>query len=92
MKVTLIKKASWCAQCEEAERILADLQTRDKYRDIPIEIIDEGKSPQAASGFQYQKLPNMWVGDQLIFEGEASEELVKEALETALRPKGSGGL
>ncbi len=92
MKVTLIKKASWCPLCEEAERILADLQTRDKYREIPVEILDEGKSPQEVARFQYSQLPNLWVGDQMIFEGQPSEELVRGALETALRPKGSGGL
>ncbi len=91
MKVTVVK-ASWCPHCEEADRILSDLQVRDKYRDIPVEVIDEEKSPQEAAKYKYDKIPNFWVNNEMIFEGEPTEDLVKKALETAMRPKGSGGL
>ncbi|MFZ2257222.1 MAG: hypothetical protein WAV55_03685 [Clostridiaceae bacterium] len=83
-KITYIK-ASWCPYCSKADNILTRLKrNNDQYNQIEFEIIDEDLDPQKAAQYQYELVPNMWLGQEKVLEGIPSTELLKAVLDKAL--------
>ena len=85
-KVTMFTMES-CPYCREALRFIEELYKRDKrYRDIPIEKIDEIKHPEIANKYDYYYVPTFYVGERKAHEGAASLQAVKRVFDEALKP------
>ena len=74
-----------CPYCREALRCMDDLYQSDpRYRDIPIEIIDEGKYPDIANQYDYYYVPTYYVGETKAHEGAVNSKIVKRVFDEAL--------
>lgn len=59
-------------------------RNNEEYEDIDIEVIDEDLDPDRAAQYQYELVPNMWIGRRKVLEGIPSTDSVKAVLELAL--------
>ena len=85
-KITLFVIAS-CPYCREALRYMDQLyKTDERYRDIPIEKIDENQHPEIASQYDYYYVPTFYVGERKVHEGASKPEDVKRVFDEALKP------
>jgi len=83
-KVTMFVIES-CPYCREALRLMEELYKRDKrYRDIPLEKIDEKAHPEIANAYDYYYVPTFYVGEKKVHEGAASLQAVKRVFDEAL--------
>jgi len=74
-----------CPYCRKALGYMEQLYNSDeRYRDIPIEKIDEKKYPEIADKYDYYYVPTYYVGEEKVHEGEAGLEDVKRVFDEAL--------
>jgi len=74
-----------CPYCREAQRYMDDLfKSDEKYREIPIEIIDERMQPDIANSYDYYYVPTFFVGERKAHEGAVSARKVKQVFDEAL--------
>ena len=84
-KITLFILAN-CPYCREALRYMEELYKTDaRYRDIPLEKIDEGKSPEIANKYDYYYVPTFYVGEKKVHEGAVSLQAVRQIFDEALK-------
>jgi len=84
-KITMFTMES-CPYCREALRFIEELYKRDgRYRDIPLEKIDENKHPEIAKQYDYYYVPTFYVGEKKVHEGASSLQAVKNVFEEALK-------
>lgn len=64
---------------------LKDLQSREPYSKVKVELIDELSHPALAEKYDYYYVPTFYVGDKKVHEGHAEcrdvEAVLKKALE-----------
>ena len=83
-KVTMFIIAS-CPYCREAMCFIDELYKTDKrYRDVPLEQIDERKHPEIANKYDYYYVPTFYVGEKKAHEGASSLQAVKRVFDEAL--------
>jgi len=83
-KITMFVLAS-CPYCHEALRFMEQLYQSDRrYRDIPLEKIDERRHPEIADKYDYYFVPTFYVGDRKAHEGAATLQAVKKVFDEAL--------
>jgi len=76
-----------CPYCHEALRFMDQLyETDGRYRQIPLETIDEKKHPEIADKYDYYYVPTFYVGEKKMHEGAASLQAVKHVFDEALKP------
>lgn len=73
-----------CPHCLLADGYLRYLRTKDKYKDIEIEKINESKEPELADQYDYYYVPTFYVGDEKVHEGHAEKADVQKVLDLAL--------
>ncbi|MGI6077813.1 MAG: glutaredoxin family protein [Fastidiosipilaceae bacterium] len=85
MKPVYMIVTSWCPHCKRARGILQDLlEENPAWKELSITIIDEeNDKDQIKPFFNYYYVPTVYVGEDKSFEGVPSEDLLREALETA---------
>ncbi|MDD8048425.1 MAG: thioredoxin family protein [Thomasclavelia sp.] len=76
-----------CPHCKLARKCLKELQEEDKYKDIKIEMIDEGLNPEVANQYDYYYVPTFFNDDKKLFEGHMEKEDVKKVLDEYLAGK-----
>lgn len=83
-KLTYFKLAS-CPYCRECDRFLEALKAEHPaYKDIEIEVIDEGKHPDIAEKYDYYYVPTFFMGDKKLHEGASTMAKIKAVLDAAL--------
>lgn len=84
-KTMYVLTTSWCPHCKRAKQLISDLLTEHpELRAVDLQIIDEEKEPEKMqSFFKYYYVPTVYVGEEKIFEGVPSDQLIKEAFEKA---------
>jgi len=83
-KITMFTMAS-CPYCREALRFMDELYKSDeRYRSIPLEMIDEVVHPEIANRYDYYYVPTYYVGDKKKHEGAATLKAVKRVFDEAL--------
>jgi len=84
-KITMFYKES-CPYCIAAIKWMNELVKKDeKYRAIPITMIEEDAHPEIADKYDYYYVPTYYVGDEKRHEGAASLEKVKAVFDAALK-------
>ena len=74
-----------CPYCREALRFIDELYKTDKrYRDVPLEKIDENHHPEIANKYDYYYVPTFYIGEKKAHEGAASLKIVKRVFDEAL--------
>lgn len=75
-----------CPHCKKAFEYLRKLQEENLYyRNIQIEVIDEGKHPDIANYYDYWYVPAFYVDNQKIHEGVPTIEKIQAVLEEAIK-------
>jgi thiol-disulfide isomerase/thioredoxin len=76
---------SWCPYCRKALGWIDELRKENQeYSQVEIKTIDEEKEPALASKYDYYYVPTFYVGDEKIFEGVPTKEIVRNVFEKAL--------
>ena len=74
-----------CPYCKAALGWMEELYALDeRYKAIPIEIIEEKKNAQIADEYDYYYVPTYYIDEVKVHEGAASFDIVKEVFDTAL--------
>lgn len=83
-KITMFTMAG-CRYCHEALRYIEELYKSDeRYRDIPLEKIDENEHPDIADRYDYYFVPTFYVGGKKMHEGAANLQAVRRVFDLAL--------
>ncbi len=73
-----------CPYCKKAARFMEELmKEKPKFKDIPLEIIDETLEPEVANSYDYYFVPTYYVDNEKVHEGVASKEDIKNVFERA---------
>ncbi len=74
-----------CPYCRNALRWMDELTRENpKYKDIPLEIIDESEHRALAKAHDYFLVPTWYLDGVKAYEGVATREIVKSIFEKAL--------
>ncbi len=73
-----------CPHSIHALKCLKELQSREPYSKVHVELIDELSRPDYADGFDYYYVPTFYVGDKKVHEGHAEASDVENVLKQAL--------
>lgn len=77
-----------CPHCIRAINWIKELcEEYPKYRDIPIELIDEAKDDKLANSYDYYYVPCFFEGNVKLHEGVASKEIIRNIFDDYLRRK-----
>ncbi|MDE6952383.1 MAG: glutaredoxin [Erysipelotrichales bacterium] len=75
-----------CPHCIRAMNWIKELyEEYPKYRDIPIELIDEAKDNELADSYDYYYVPCFFEGNVKLHEGVASKEIIRNIFDDYLR-------
>ena len=75
-----------CPHCIRARNWMKDLYKENpKYKDIPIEIINEAIEVDLANSYDYYYVPTFFDGDQKLHEGVASKQIIQDIFDNYLR-------
>ena len=75
-----------CPFCRQADIFLEELmQENEKYRDVPIQIVDETSERALANSYNYYYVPTFFLGNKKLHEGVATKDRVKFVLEEYLK-------
>jgi len=82
IKLFIMRNCPFCLQALDWQnKILAE---NPKYREVPIEIIDENEQPEIAYSYNYFYVPSYYIDEKKAHEGVATREKIESILETAL--------
>ena len=74
-----------CPYCIEALRLIKFLIEGDeRYRELPIALIDEYAHPEITDKFDYNYVPAFYVDGKLVHEGAADIEVIRRVFDMAL--------
>lgn len=74
-----------CPHCKRARAWIEELyEENSKYRDIPLEVIDEDKESEIAESYDYYYVPCFFDGDTKLHEGVARKEIIKDIFDNYL--------
>jgi thiol-disulfide isomerase/thioredoxin len=74
----------FCPYCNEAKGYIEELLKEDRYKDIRIDWINEGKEAAFADKFDYYLVPTFYLGKTKLHEGIMTRDDVKKVFEIAL--------
>jgi glutaredoxin len=74
----------FCPYCNEAKGYIEELLKGDRYKDIQINWINEGKEAELANQYDYFLVPTFYLGLTKLHEGIMTRDDVKKVFETAL--------
>ena len=84
MKEVLMMMLPDCPYCHQADKLLSQLQTEERYRDIPIRRVDESVDTALADSLDYYYVPTFYVDGKKLMEGVPTLEKVRAVLDAAL--------
>ena len=86
MKKMYVLTTSWCPHCTRAKQIIEDLLAEHpEWQTVDLSIIDEEKEPEKMKPFfNYYYVPTVYVGEDKVFEGVPSDQLLAEAFQKAM--------
>ncbi|MGB7594116.1 MAG: glutaredoxin, partial [Erysipelotrichaceae bacterium] len=70
--------------CNEAKGYIEELLKEDRYKDIRIDWINEGKEAELANKYDYYLVPTFYLGQTKLHEGIMTRDDVKKVFELAL--------
>ena len=73
-----------CPFCKKAQAAIDELQKQDRYKDIPINWIEESEHPEVAEKYDYYYVPTFYIDGRKVHEGGIFPDEVKAVLEQAL--------
>lgn len=86
MKNVTMFITDWCPHCDKAKVWINELKHENpKYSDIKVDIIDEEKHPTISKKYDYYYVPTYYVGDNKIFEGGTTKDIVRKVFEEAIK-------
>lgn len=81
IELFILRNCPFCIQALNwQEKILNE---NPKYKDIPIEIIDENEEYERANSFNYYYVPSYYVDGIKVHEGVATREKIENVFERA---------
>ena len=85
MKKILMFTMASCPYCKRARSWMEEiLGSDDKYKKIPITIIDENEHPEISAKYDYTFVPTYYMDGEKVHDGAASFEIVKKIFDAAL--------
>ena len=83
-KITMFTIQS-CPYCQKARKWMKEiLESDEKYREIPLTVIDELEEPEISAKFDYNYVPTYYIDDEKVHDGAATFEMVKKIFDDAL--------
>jgi Glutaredoxin and related proteins len=84
MKDITMLITNWCPHCKKAINWIDEIKKEHpEYRDVKVDIIDEEKKPDIAKQYDYYYVPTYFVGNNKIYEGATTKEIIFKAFEEA---------
>jgi glutaredoxin len=74
----------FCPYCVKVNTYIEELMLEERYKDIQINRINEGKDAEIANQYDYYLVPTFYLGQTKLFEGAMTLEDVRHVFETAL--------
>lgn len=75
-----------CPHCRHARQWIEELcEENPKYRQIPLEIIDEAVDVELADSYDYYYVPSIFDGNQKCHEGVATKQKIKDIFENYMK-------
>ena len=74
----------FCPYCNEVKTYIEELLQEERYKNIQINWINEGKEAALANTYDYYLVPTFYLGKTKLFEGAMTREDVINVFETAL--------
>jgi glutaredoxin len=74
----------FCPYCHQAKQYIEELLLEERYRDIKIDWINEGKEQALAATYDYYYVPTFYLGKTKLHEGAMTKEDVAKVFDTAL--------
>ena len=87
MKTLTLFYLEHCPYCRAAQRALEALAAENAdYARVPIERVEESRSPDVADRYDYYNVPSVFLGEKKLFECApgAGYEVISAALRAAL--------
>lgn len=85
MKKLQLFYATWCPHCQNTLKWLDELKGENpNYENVDLEKIQYENEPEKMEGRDFYYVPTFYLGDDKIFEGVPSKEIIKDALDKAL--------
>ena len=84
MKEVLMMMLPDCPYCHQADKLLSQLQTEERYRNIPVRRVDESVDTALADSLDYYYVPTFYVNGEKLMEGVPTLEKVRAVLDAAL--------
>ena len=74
-----------CPHCRLAQELMREIfAEHPEYAKVPLEVIDEHKSPEVADRYDYYLVPTFYVGEEKMSEGHPSKQAVERVFAAAL--------
>jgi glutaredoxin len=73
-----------CPYCKQAQAWIDELKSRESYKCIEIEMIEESEQPEVANRYDYYYVPTFYVNGEKVSEGAVTLERVEEVFKKAL--------
>jgi glutaredoxin len=74
----------FCPYCNQAKNDIESLLKEERYKDIEINWINEGKESALANQYDYYLVPTFYLGNKKLFEGAMTREDIRNVFEIAL--------
>lgn len=85
MKTVKLFMFEGCPHCKRAQDILREIfAEHPEYVKVPLEVIDEHKSPEIADRYDYYLVPTFFVGAKKMMEGAPSKQAIERVFAAAL--------
>lgn len=85
MKKLRMFYATWCPHCHRAQKWIQELKEEEEiYDNLNLELIDYEKEPEKMEGTSFYYVPTFYLGDEKVFEGVPTKDIVKEVFDKAL--------
>ena len=84
-KLTIFK-LKYCGFCRNALQYVDELvESTPEFKNIEIEMIDEGEQRELAKTFDYYYVPTFYIGSKKVHEGPVNREDVQNILRQACK-------
>ncbi|MCL2814812.1 MAG: thioredoxin family protein [Oscillospiraceae bacterium] len=85
MKKILMFTMAGCPYCRSARKWMDEiLKSDERYKAIPLEIVDENERPDISAKYDYNYVPTYYLDGKKVHDGAASFEIVKRVFDAAL--------
>ena len=83
IKLFILKNCPFCIQALDWQNKI--LKENPQYKEIDLEVIDEGEQVDLANSYDYYYVPTYYLDEVKVHEGVATREKIESVFEKALK-------